>query len=120
MDVQPVVVGPDPRTGVTGAGADLAITGWRCTGCGLAVVEPLLRCGDCGADLARNPLRPNGIVWSWTVAGVGPDRGVAFAYVDLDDGPRVLVRLTAGTPRAVGTRVAVLGTTPSGDLEAGA
>lgn len=120
MDVQPVVAGPDPRTRVSSAGTDLAVVGWQCTGCGLATVEPVLRCGDCGARTAPTSLDPGGTVWSWTVAGVGPDRGVAFAYVDLDDGPRLLVRLADGTPRAVGTRVSVRGTTPSGDLEAGA
>jgi hypothetical protein len=105
---------------VTGAGADLAVAGWRCGGCGLATVEPSLRCGECGARTAETTFGARGTVWSWTLAGVGPDRGVAFAYVDLDDGPRLLVRLADGTPRAVGARVSVRGTTPSGDLEAGA
>jgi uncharacterized OB-fold protein len=120
MDVRPVVAEPDPRVRVAGDGDDLLLLGVRCAGCGLAAVEPILRCGYCGGDTEPTSLRPNGNVWSWTVVGVGPDRGTAFAYVDLDDGPRVLVRLGEGTPRVVGTRVRVRGTTPDGDLEAGA
>ncbi|MFI7679123.1 Zn-ribbon domain-containing OB-fold protein [Actinophytocola sp. NPDC049390] len=120
MDVQPVVGEPDPRVRVVESAEGLAVVGWRCAGCGLAVVEPSLRCGDCGARVDQVSLRPNGIVWSWTAMGVGPDRGTAFAYVDLDDGPRVLVRLDGDAPRAVGTRVRVRAVTPGGDLEAGA
>lgn len=119
MDVRPAVDEPDPRVRVVGSGEGLSLMGWRCARCGLAVVEPSLRCGDCGAGTARVSLRPNGVVWSWTVAGVGRDRGTAFAYVDLDDGPRVLVRLDGDAPRAVGTRVRVRGVTAGGDLEAG-
>lgn len=118
MDVQPVVVEPDPRVRVTGDGESLRVLGVRCAACGLATVELALRCGACGGDTESTLLHPNGSVWSWTVVGVGADRGVAFAYVDLDDGPRVLARLQDGTPRAVGTRVRVSGTTPGGDLEA--
>jgi uncharacterized OB-fold protein len=120
MDVQPVVVEPDPRVRVADDGDGLRVLGVRCAGCGLATAEPALRCGSCGGDTEPTSLLPNGIVWSWTVVGVGRDRGTAFAYVDLEDGPRVLVRLGDGTPRAVGTPVRVLGTTPGGDLEAGA
>lgn len=120
MDVQPVVGEPDPRVWVVDSDEGLSVIGWRCAGCGLAVVEPSLRCGDCGGEPVRISLRPNGIVWSWTMVGVGPDRGTAFAYVDLDDGPRVLVRLDGDAARAVGARVRVRGVTSGGDLEAGA
>lgn len=116
MDAQ---VEPDPRVGVTGVGPELTVVGRRCAACGLASVEPVLRCGECGADTTAASFGPRGTVWSWTVAGVGRDRGIRFAYVDLDDGPRLLVRLTDGTSATVGARVRVLGMTPHGDLEAG-
>ncbi|GAB3458011.1 Zn-ribbon domain-containing OB-fold protein [Actinophytocola sediminis] len=119
MDVQPAVVEPDPRPTVRGAGAALEVSGWRCADCGLSTVEPSVRCAGCAGSTEPTSLSPNGIIWSWTVTGIGADRGTAFAYVDLDAGPRVLTRLTEHTPHVVGTRVRVLGTTPSGDLEAG-
>lgn len=105
---------PDPRPRLSGSG----IHGWRCVRCGLSDVEPALRCHDCGS--ARSPvvLATLGTVWSWTVPRIGPDRGVAFAYVDLDDGPRLLARLAGGVSPAVGVRVRISETTAGGDLEA--
>jgi len=41
-----------------------------------------------------------------------------MAYVDLDDGPRVLCHIGSGTERLpIGSRVRVVGVTAHGDLE---
>ena len=47
-----------------------------------------------------------------SVGGRAP--GYTLAYVDLDDGPRILAHVDGGRP-AVGSRVRVAGTTPEGD-----
>lgn len=109
---------PDPRPRLAGAGPEVRIHGWRCANCGLSGVEPALRCGECGSARTPTTLAPLGTVWSWTVLRVGRDRGVVFAYVDLDDGPRLLVRLAEGARPAGGARVRIIGTTASGDLKA--
>lgn len=63
---------------------------------------------------------PGGIVWSSTVVRVpvpGRTPPYTVAYVDLDDGPRVLCHVDGLTNRPpVGHRVRLCGTTADGDL----
>lgn len=63
----------------------------------------------------------HGLVWSATVLRVplpGREPPIALAYVDLDDGPRVLGHIsTDGEERlTAGTRVTGAGVSPDGDL----
>ena len=67
---------------------------------------------------------PGGTVWSSTVVRIpvaGREPPVALAYVDLDDGPRVLVHapLAPDAP-AVGSRVVLVAPTAAGDPAVGA
>lgn len=77
-------------TGETRAGLD----GSRCRVCGRASCPPQMM--HCGAPTDRATLRPTGTVEAWSVARVAPqlfEPPYAFAYVRLDDGPRVFARL---------------------------
>ena len=47
----------------------------------------------------------------------GLDAPYGLAYVDLDNGPRVLVHTEATTPLEVGARVTIAGVTDRGDIE---
>jgi uncharacterized OB-fold protein len=107
---------PDPRPRVVRAGDGLRIAAWRCAGCQTTRTEPVLRCGRCGGTPRPASLSPQGTLWSWTTPRVGVDSGVPVAYLDLDDGGRLLVRLAGPSPLAVGARVEVTGETPDGDL----
>jgi uncharacterized OB-fold protein len=64
---------------------------------------------------------PAGVVWSVTTIHVPSGKREApytLAYVDFDDGPRVLAHLADGaTIPPVAGRVRLRGTTPHGDPE---
>ena len=120
MDRDPL----DARPAVIGVDGGLSVRGGRCTG-GHVSVMPRERCSDCGDPFKPVDLSPVGTVWSSTVVRVqipGREPPFGLAYVDLDDGGRVVahVRDQTGTglaPLRVGTRVEVVGTTMAGDLE---
>jgi uncharacterized OB-fold protein len=62
---------------------------------------------------------PDGAVWSSTVVHIPVGRWkppYAIAYVDLDDGPRVLAHLGPAAVLPPGTRIRVRGGTESGDI----
>jgi uncharacterized protein len=77
-------------------------------------------CPECGGPLAMAEFGPYGTVWSATVVRVSvPGRTPPYglAYVDLDQGPRVLAHVPGATERlAVGSRVTVSGATDEGDI----
>lgn len=120
--VQPAPVGgmPDPRPAVVGtSGASLRISGARCTSCAYPAAEPLERCPVCRGQCEPAGFGPAATVFAATVLRVpvpGRTPPYALAYVDLDDGPRVLAHVTrtdvALTP---GVRVWLAGTTEDGD-----
>lgn len=64
---------------------------------------------------------PGGSVWSSTVVRVpipGRTPPTVMAYVDLDDGPRVLCHVGSAVERLpIGSRVQLVGMTSHGDLE---
>jgi uncharacterized OB-fold protein len=88
---------------------DGAITGARCERCRYAVAPPVARCPACGGPMLHGVRYPSrGRVWSSTVIHVGIGRRVpptGYAYVDLDDGPRVLSLFTGTAPLTVGSSV---------------
>lgn len=111
---------PRPRTAPDADGR-VRLMGWRCTGCTHPVALPAPWCPRCGARLAPDKFGPGGVVWSSTVLRVPlPGRAPPYglAYVDLDDGPRVLAHYTADpmVRLAVGTAVELTTPTEFGDI----
>lgn len=113
----------DPRPVMAEDGDRWVIKGFRCDACGyhLAVSRP--RCPVCRGALSEHDFGPEGTVWSGTVMRAGvPDREppIGLAYVDLDDGPRVLCHVATNDGEepqvlAPGTRVALAGLTEQDD-----
>jgi uncharacterized OB-fold protein len=102
--------------------ADGRVLGQRCRTCGHTTVQPCHRCPKCGGEVAGASFGPTGEVWSSTVVRIPiPGRQPPFglAYVDLDDGPRVLAHVPGGgdTALPVGSRVSISSISRDGDLE---
>ena len=111
---------PDPRPVVERtADAEWRLVGVRCTACGYPVLEPLERCPVCGGPCAAARFGPLATVFAATVLRVPvPGRAppYALAYVDVDDGPRLLVHVDrTDVALAPGTRVRLAGATDDGD-----
>ncbi len=91
------------------AGRDeCAVSGSRCTSCGRGAAPPTPRCPWCGSRSEAVSFAPRGRIWSSSVIHIDvgtrkPPYGVA--YVDLDDGPRVLTLLGRPARLSNGTRV---------------
>lgn len=112
---------PDPRPRVVTGPGGARVAGWRCSACRYPVALPGPWCPRCRAELVAEEFGPGGVVWSATVLRVPlPDRRppTALAYVDLDDGPRVLAHVGGSSERrlSAGTRVRGIGLGPQGDL----
>lgn len=114
---------PDPRPTVVDHDGAHALEGWRCTACGHPSLWAPPRCAVCGGRPEAATFGPDGAVWSSTVVRVAvPGRTPPYglAYVDLDDGPRVLAHVDPddgdATRLAPGTRVLLSGATPDGDV----
>lgn len=100
------------------------LAGLRCLRCPAVSAHLWPRCPTCGGPVERAVFGPGGTVWSSTVVRIpvaGREPPVALAYVDLDDGPRVLVHapLAPDAP-AVGSRVVLVAPTAAGDPAVGA
>ena len=112
---RPVV--PDPRPVVVEDAGRHLLEGGRCRACAHALVLLRPRCPRCRAEVAPERFGPGGTVWAVTVVHVAAreDDEIPYtmAYVDLDDGPRVLVRLDELTP--VGARAELRAPTAAGD-----
>lgn len=98
------------------------VAGQRCVACGHPVAGRWPRCPRCGGDLAPASFGPGGTVWSSTVIRMrvpGREPPYVLAYVDVDDGPRVLahVRTTEAASSRCGDRVTIVGQNSTGDLE---
>lgn len=113
----------DPRPKVVPYAGRAAVLGTRCTECGYAVAFARPACPVCSGPVAEQRFGPDGTVFASTVVRIpvgGRTPPYALAYVDLDDGPRVLVA-TPPAPGAettavpVGSRVRLTGTSEDGD-----
>jgi uncharacterized protein len=111
----------DPRPRLAVSNGDWVLVGARCPQCGYCLASMGPWCPICHSSLSSQEYGPAGIVWASTVLRVAvgdyrPPRLVA--YVDLDDGPRILCHLEsdadAGTV-APGTRVQLTGPSEHGD-----
>ncbi|CAB4545175.1 MAG: Zn-ribbon domain-containing OB-fold protein [Actinomycetes bacterium] len=114
---------PDPRPPVLPLDGTTRLAGTRCAECGLPSLWDPPRCAGCGGRMRRDTFGPDGTVWSSTVVRVpvpGRTPPYALAYVDLDDGPRVLAHVVAGDGVTVrlppGTRVRLTTSTDDGDV----
>jgi len=119
----PTAAVPDPRPEIRNrqpSGSGLGeVVGVRCESCGHVTAYSWPVCPACAGPVSPTGFGPGGTVWSSTVVRIpvpGHTPPYGLAYVDLDDGPRVLCHL-AGEPRAVpgGTRVRLLAPDGSGD-----
>jgi hypothetical protein len=110
----------DPRPRLAQGLDGYAIVGTRCTDCGHPSVATAPRCPRCGGESFPAPFGPAGAIWSTTTIHVASGDLAApytLAYVDLDDGPRVLAHVQDGpavAPR-VAERVRLVGVTARGD-----
>ncbi|SDG80136.1 Zn-ribbon domain-containing OB-fold protein [Pseudonocardia oroxyli] len=100
----------DPRpVVVAGPAGDGLVEGRRCTACAEPSAFTWPACPTCGGPVEPARFGPGGTVWSATVVRIPvADRTppYALAYVDLDDGPRVLAHSAAPLP--IGARVRLL------------
>ncbi|MEN9504323.1 MAG: hypothetical protein RI958_249 [Actinomycetota bacterium] len=115
---------PDPRPEVRTADERPLLVGGRCTSCRHPTLWASPVCSLCGGRTAAAEFGPWGTVWSSTVVRVPvPDRKPPYvlAYVDLDDGPRVLAHVSDPAELAqrvaVGTRVVLTESTVQGDVQ---
>ncbi len=107
----------DPRPVLDGG----TVLGVRCTACRYPAAQlGLPWCPVCYARVEPARFDVVGTVWSSTVVAIPVgDRRPPFglAYLDLDDGPRVLVHLAEPAVLGIGTRARISGT-DCGDLVA--
>lgn len=109
----------DPRPQVVDADDGPAVAGVRCTACGHPSAFPRPRCPACRGPVVPALFGPTGRVWSSTVVRIpvpGRTPPYALAYVDLDDGPRVLAGAEGDAALAMGTPVRLLPADPAGDV----
>lgn len=117
---KPPVVPADARPVVVADGGVHLLEGGRCRACGHALVLRRPRCTRCGGEVDAARFGPAGTIWASTVVHVpareGDEVPSTLAYVDLDDGPRLLARIDerAGLAR-VGARVALAPTSATGN-----
>ena len=95
------------------------VAGGRCRRCREAHAFSWPRCATCGGELEPATFGPGGTVWSSTVVRIAvPGRTAPYglAYVDLDDGPRVLANVGGTDAIGIGSSVHLTAPSPDGDL----
>lgn len=99
----------DPRPVVRGD----KLIGARCGACGYPSAPSAPWCPACQHREQRPAeFGPGGSIWSATLVHIPVGRWkppYAIAYVDVDDGPRVLAHLRAPLAPRAGTRVRIVG-----------
>lgn len=116
----------DPRPRVQ-AGPDglRRVAGRRCRSCAEVSAFAWPRCPACRGEVEPASFGPDGTVWSSTVVRIpvpGRTPPYGLAYVDLDDGPRVLAHVlgdaaAAHEPVPIGSRVRLAGVSADGDVQ---
>ena len=109
----------DPRPQIRGQ----AVVGARCAACRYPTAPAAPWCPACQhGELIPAEFGPGGTVWSSTLVQIPVGRWkppYALAYVDLDDGPRVMAHLEVAKLQPVGSRVRIIGSDEGGDLIVG-
>lgn len=117
----PSPTGADPRPEIhRTAEGDWVVVGRRCGTCAEPVAYAWPRCPACGSEVAPARFGPRGTVWSSTVVRIavpGHTPPYALAYVDLDDGPRVLAHVAGDEPAPIGGEAWLIGASDDGDLQ---
>lgn len=113
---------PDPRPRVFEKDGKAMIAGVVCEECGYVAAFKIPLCSLCGGEVRERNFGPEGTVWSSTVVRVPTPNRVppyGLAYVDLDEGPRILshVHDMREEPLQAGDRIALRGLTADGDPE---
>lgn len=111
---------PDPRPSVVGRGRAARVLGARCSSCGRPSAFAVPRCPACRAVVSPEAFGPGGTVWSVTTIRIpvpGRTPPYSLAYIDLDDGPRVLAHVRGGGSVEIGGRVQLVGLGAEGDIE---
>jgi uncharacterized protein len=88
----------------------LTLRGSRCENGDYATIAESFRCPRCFGEMHETAFAPAGTVWSFTTVLVpSPTRKPPYriAYVDLDDGPRILCDVALDAPLRIGARVHV-------------
>lgn len=97
------------------------VSGVRCASCGYRAAFDRPRCPNCRAAIELATFGPGGVVWASTVVRIAVgdhEPPYALAYVNVDDGPRVLAHLPGDSPVAVGSRVKITGVDDRGVVSA--
>ncbi len=99
----------DPRPVVRGD----KVLGARCASCSYPSAPPAPWCPVCqGRDQQPAEFGPGGTVWASTLVHIPVGRWTppyAMAYVDLDDGPRVIAHLQEPRIEKAGARIRIVG-----------
>ena len=110
---------PDPRPTLVRSEGRWMLAGSECTACGYRLGLPRPRCPVCRGSLRDALWGPEGTVWSAATQRVpvpGLDPPVTFGYLDLDDGPRVLVQAELAEPAPEpGSRMVLCGRSEFGN-----
>ncbi|MBW0113785.1 Zn-ribbon domain-containing OB-fold protein [Pseudonocardia abyssalis] len=110
----------DPRPVVqTGPDGLHRVAGRLCPACGGVAAFAWPRCPACRGEVGPAEFGPDGTVWSATVVRIpvpGRTPPYVLAYVDLDDGPRVLAHLTGDAAPPIGARVRLTAPSADGDV----
>ena len=115
-----VVPTGDPRPEVTHEPDGDRVLGSLCQACGYRMAIKLEHCPVCRGPLSAAVFGPGGRIWAVTSVHISvQDRSTPYvlAYVDLDDGPRILahVHVDPVAVPLVGDRVVLAGLTSAGD-----
>jgi uncharacterized OB-fold protein len=113
---------PDPRPRLDRGPDGVLLAGVRCKACGYPSGFPRPRCPRCRGPVEAAGFGPLGTVWSATVVRIpvpGREPPYGLAYVDLDQGPRILAHVAddGAVALAPGARVRLRGLTGNGDPE---
>ncbi len=116
----PERAGSDPRPELVLSNGHVELTGSRCPNCRHPMTTTPPRCPVCGHDsMEAATFGPRGTVFSSTVLRIPvPGRTPPFtlAYVDMDDGPRILAHVVGPDEALVpGSRVVLSGWNGHGD-----
>ena len=115
--------GFDPRPEIRRTtDGDWVVVGRRCRTCAEPVAYSWPRCPTCGSEVEPAQFGPRGTVWSSTVVRIavpGHSPPYPLAYVDLEDGPRVLAHVTGTAEESapIGGLVRLTGSSGDGDLQ---
>ena len=109
--------GPDPRPKLE----DGRVVGVGCDACGHTSASIDRRCRRCAGSVRPARFGPDGAVWASAAVHLAVDHReppFTLAYVDLDDGPRILTLVDTGAELDAGTRVRIAGAV-AGDIVVG-